>query len=77
MADESSTKQRFDTAYGTLEGEINIPARLSKSYIRFFNKVGKSGNKCPTSIKLLQFKLELDAHLDGVAEMIYKKLKLN
>lgn len=77
LESENNTKQRLDNAYQILEGEVHLPPRLSKSYIRFFKKIGKNKNDCPTSIKLLQFKLDLDQHLDGLTELIYRKLKLH
>ena len=73
---EEEAITKFIEAYSILQSEVYIPEKYRAGYVRLLKKMGGSPDHAPTKIKLLQFKLDLDRHLDRIAEKIYRKVKL-
>jgi len=73
---EEDTIIKFITAYSILQSETYIPGKY-KGYVKLMKVMGgNEPNHAPTKLKLLQFKIDLDRHLNKITEKIYNKVRL-
>jgi hypothetical protein len=69
-------KGRFLEAYEMLADVCYIPEKHKKGYISFIQKSGIPANQMPTSMRVLQKKIDIDARLGYTIREIYKVLQL-
>ncbi|MCL5073959.1 MAG: hypothetical protein M1308_24165 [Actinobacteria bacterium] len=66
---------RLAEAYRILSSEVYIPEKYQEGYIKFARKL-KDAEDCPTNIKILALKVELDDLIEYYIPRIYELVKL-